>query len=287
MDETRTFIQICTYLYVYCNKLFRTTETYGLFVYLFLFLLQPKNVQLHITRVSIYIIYTSTCFDISMSSSGSSTFVPFQVTQILILKFVERRSARISKLDRKTNKYFKEKMNAQDTTLDEITRKQLIWYGHVERMDPTRLPKIMIYWKPEGREKRGRPQGPGKMGYIQRWVKGNRGWDIYGDGWKGSEDGICTAMSERDLRMGYIKRCVKGIWGWDVYSDGWKGTEDGIYTAMGERDLRMGYIQRWVKEIWGWDIYSDGWKGSKDGIYTAMGERDLRMGYIQRWVKGI
>jgi len=23
--------------------------------------------------------------------------------------------------------------------------KQLIWYGHVERMDPTRLPKIMIH----------------------------------------------------------------------------------------------------------------------------------------------
>jgi hypothetical protein len=37
--------------------------------------------------------------------------------------------------------------------LDEITRKQLIWYGHVERMDPTRLPKIMIHWEPEGRKK--------------------------------------------------------------------------------------------------------------------------------------
>jgi len=38
-----------------------------------------------------------------------------------------RRSARISKLDRKTNDYIKEKMKAQDTILDEITRKQLIW----------------------------------------------------------------------------------------------------------------------------------------------------------------
>ena len=58
-----------------------------------------------------------------------------------------------------------------------ITRKQLIWYGHVERMDPTRLPKIMINWKPEGRKKRGRPR---------------RTW----------KDGIYTAMSERGLRMG-------------------------------------------------------------------------------------
>ena len=48
-------------------------------------------------------------------------------------------------------------MNAQDTIFDEITRKQLIWYGHVERLDPTRLPKIMGNWKPEGRQKRGRP----------------------------------------------------------------------------------------------------------------------------------
>jgi len=36
-------------------------------------------------------------------------------------------------------------MNKQDKILNEITRKQLILYGHVERMDP---PKIMINWKP-------------------------------------------------------------------------------------------------------------------------------------------
>ena len=50
-----------------------------------------------------------------------------------------RRLTRISKLDRKTNEYIREKMDAPDTILDEITRKQLIWYGHFERMDPTRL----------------------------------------------------------------------------------------------------------------------------------------------------
>ena len=73
----------------------------------------------------------------------------------------------------------REKMDAPDAILDEITRKQLSWYGHVVRMDPTRLPKIMINWKPEGREKRGRPR---------------RSW----------KDAIYsyTAMSERYLRMG-------------------------------------------------------------------------------------
>ena len=69
-----------------------------------------------------------------------------------------RRSISISKLDRKTNEYIRRKMDSQDTVLDDITRKQLIWYGHVERMNPTRLPKIMINWKPEGRKKRSRPR---------------------------------------------------------------------------------------------------------------------------------
>jgi len=55
--------------------------------------------------------------------------------------------------------------------------KKHFWYGHVERMDLTRLPKIMIYGKPEGRKKRGRPQ-------------------------RTCKDGIYTAMNERDLRMG-------------------------------------------------------------------------------------
>ena len=53
--------------------------------------------------------------------------------------------------------YIGEKMNAKDAIFVEIPRKQLIWYGHSERMDPTRLPKIMNNWKPEGRKKKTRP----------------------------------------------------------------------------------------------------------------------------------
>ena len=53
-----------------------------------------------------------------------------------------RRSAGISKLDRQKNEYIGGKMSAQDAILGEITRKYLIWHGHVERMVPTRLPKL-------------------------------------------------------------------------------------------------------------------------------------------------
>jgi len=88
-------------------------------------------------------------------------------------------------IDRKTNEFVREEMNKQDTILFEITVKQLIWYGHVERMYRKRLPEIMINWKPEGRRKQGRPRGT----------------------WK---DGIYTAMGERDL----------GMERWDIYSDG-------------------------------------------------------------------
>jgi hypothetical protein len=42
-----------------------------------------------------------------------------------------RRSARISKLDRKRNEYIRGKMDAQDMILNDITRKQLVWYGHI------------------------------------------------------------------------------------------------------------------------------------------------------------
>jgi hypothetical protein len=80
---------------------------------------------------------------------------------------------------RKTNENIRVKMDAPDTILDEITRKQLIWYGHVERMDPTRLPKIMINWKHEGRKR----------------VRSPRTW----------KDGLYTGMSESDLRMGEWK----------------------------------------------------------------------------------
>jgi hypothetical protein len=68
-------------------------------------------------------------------------------------------------------------MGAQDTILDDITQKQLIWYGHFERMDQMRLPKIMISWKPKGRKKRVCPR--------RTWI-----------------DWIYTVKSERGLRMG-------------------------------------------------------------------------------------
>ena len=44
-----------------------------------------------------------------------------------------RRSSRISKLDHIRNDDIREMMHIEDTIVDRIERRQLIWYGHVMR----------------------------------------------------------------------------------------------------------------------------------------------------------
>jgi hypothetical protein len=40
--------------------------------------------------------------------------------------------------------------------LDDICTKQLVWYGHLKRMDEERLPRRNLNWIPTERRKRGR-----------------------------------------------------------------------------------------------------------------------------------
>ena len=40
-------------------------------VYIYMFLLQPTNAQIYIIILSLYIMFTATCFDTSVSSSES------------------------------------------------------------------------------------------------------------------------------------------------------------------------------------------------------------------------
>ncbi|CAG9839790.1 unnamed protein product [Diabrotica balteata] len=88
-----------------------------------------------------------------------------------------RRSARKSRLDRIQNDHIRNIMGVKSTIIDEIQRRQLIWYGHVERMDDDRLPNQILKWTPRERRKRGRQK--------QSWL-----------------GGIQKAMSERNLHPG-------------------------------------------------------------------------------------
>jgi hypothetical protein len=75
---------------------------------------------------------------------------------------VLRRSARKSRIEKKKNEHIKEIMGVKEKPeiIDIIERKRLQWYGHVKRMQDERLPKLIMWWIPGERRKRGRPRKP-------------------------------------------------------------------------------------------------------------------------------
>ena len=42
--------------------------------------------------------------------------------------------------------------------LSYLSKQQLQWYGHVQRMEEGRWPKEVMKWRPPGRRKRGTPE---------------------------------------------------------------------------------------------------------------------------------
>jgi len=54
-----------------------------------------------------------------------------------------RRSARISRKDKIRNNIIKQKINVTGSLLEDIKTKQLKCYGHVQRMEEGRLPKML------------------------------------------------------------------------------------------------------------------------------------------------
>jgi hypothetical protein len=69
-----------------------------------------------------------------------------------------RRSCRISRKDRIRNVTIRQQIRLEETIIKEIEKKQLKWYGHVQRMAEGRLPKIALKWMPKQRRARGRPK---------------------------------------------------------------------------------------------------------------------------------
>jgi hypothetical protein len=69
-----------------------------------------------------------------------------------------RRSCEISRSDRVRNDRKKEIMDLDKTITDRVQEKQLVWYGHLQRMSEERWPKKIWEWTPQGRRRRGRPR---------------------------------------------------------------------------------------------------------------------------------
>lgn len=95
-----------------------------------------------------------------------------------------RRSAGISRREKIRNERIKEIMGLKQDILHEIERKQLLWFGHVQRMQSNRLPKKLLDWQPQERRKRGRPR-PGWRDNVEKTLAG---WQIPPGTWNNREE---------------------------------------------------------------------------------------------------
>ncbi|XP_045466631.1 uncharacterized protein LOC123675327 [Harmonia axyridis] len=86
---------------------------------------------------------------------------------------VFRRSLGISRRDRVRNEEVKLRMGVEGSVTTDIERRQLIWYGHIQRMPSTRIPKRTMEWIPAGRRKRGRPRKTWKEGILRAMSERN------------------------------------------------------------------------------------------------------------------
>jgi hypothetical protein len=78
--------------------------------------------------------------------------------QLLLLHFPHVKIvSSISRLDHVRNDRIKEIMDLDKTFIDRVEEKQLVWYGHLQRMSEERWPKKILEWTPHGRRRRGRP----------------------------------------------------------------------------------------------------------------------------------
>lgn len=68
-----------------------------------------------------------------------------------------RRASRVSRLERIPNQEIRRRVKRTYTTIDRIETRQLLWYGHVMRMEENRWPKKAMKYVPANRRKRGRP----------------------------------------------------------------------------------------------------------------------------------
>lgn len=69
-----------------------------------------------------------------------------------------RRAETKSRRERVTNIRITEMIGIAHIIMDNITTKQLIWYGYVQRMQNSRLPKTILTLNPSEVRKKGRPR---------------------------------------------------------------------------------------------------------------------------------
>jgi hypothetical protein len=59
----------------------------------------------------------------------------------------------------------------KNTILDDIWAKQLVWHGHLQRINEEILPQKILNWIRTGRRKRGRPKTRWKEGILRAMIE--------------------------------------------------------------------------------------------------------------------
>ena len=110
---------------------------------------------------------------------------------------VIRRSAKKSRMERIKTEHIKEIMGVKGNpnTIDIIEQKRLQWYGHVKRMPEERIPKLIVDWIQQEREKRGRARKTGMEGVQAAMTTGN----LEPDQWRSREEWRLVSGRRRQL----------------------------------------------------------------------------------------
>lgn len=101
-----------------------------------------------------------------------------------------RRSAKRSRTERIPNARIKEITEAPQPIIDDIKTKQLVWFGHVQRMTESRISKQVFKWLSLGRRRKGRLRASWKSGVVKEiraynlggrkpvWTGKNGAWQL-------------------------------------------------------------------------------------------------------------
>lgn len=76
-----------------------------------------------------------------------------------------RRSAMISRRERRRNEEVRNIMSATETVSDRIEKRSLKWFGHLLRMEDGNYRKRLGTWQPQGRKIKGVQEDHGTMEY--------------------------------------------------------------------------------------------------------------------------
>jgi len=69
-----------------------------------------------------------------------------------------RRILGVSRIQRLRNDFIRSKLKQEETLCERIEKRRLRWFGHVERMEDSRLPQRALHCYIEGQRSRGRPR---------------------------------------------------------------------------------------------------------------------------------